>query len=151
MARKPTDEVQLKLRFEEKLRRRLERAAEQNKRSMNAEIIHRLEQSFETDPLFAALAGGDDSAKVLRMIAWAMQLQSGQGSWKDNLLSAETVRTAVNRIIAAVAKLPEVPASINIDEATARERSGQKVPQLEGRYLSSVLLAKAGFQGGQSS
>jgi hypothetical protein len=47
MARKPTDEVQLKLRFEERLRRRLERAAESNNRSMNAEIIHRLEESFQ--------------------------------------------------------------------------------------------------------
>jgi Arc-like DNA binding domain len=46
MARKPTDTVQLKLRFYEKLRRRLEREAEENKRSMNAEIIDRLEKSF---------------------------------------------------------------------------------------------------------
>jgi hypothetical protein len=46
MARKLTDTVQLKLRFDEKLRRRLEREAAQNARSMNAEIIQRLEQSF---------------------------------------------------------------------------------------------------------
>ena len=47
MARNPTDEIQLKLRFAEALRRRLERAAADNNRSMNAEIIHRLEQSFQ--------------------------------------------------------------------------------------------------------
>jgi hypothetical protein len=47
MARKLTDTVQLKLRFDEKLRRRLEREAAQNARSMNAEIIQRLEQSFQ--------------------------------------------------------------------------------------------------------
>jgi len=46
MVRKPTDEVQLKLRFSESLRRRLERAAARNNRSMNTEIIHRLERSF---------------------------------------------------------------------------------------------------------
>jgi hypothetical protein len=46
MARKPTDEVQLKLRFSEALRRRLERAAARNHRSMNTEIIHRLDWSF---------------------------------------------------------------------------------------------------------
>jgi|SRR6476660_4543129 hypothetical protein len=49
MARKPTDEVQLKLRFSEALRRRLEREAKRFERSMNAEIIHRLEQSFQKD------------------------------------------------------------------------------------------------------
>jgi len=34
-------------RIPEGLRRKLEREAEQNRRSMNAEIIHRLTQSFE--------------------------------------------------------------------------------------------------------
>jgi hypothetical protein len=55
MARKPTDEVQLKLRFDEKLRRRLARKAERNDRSMNAEIVLRLESSFrqeDTEQLF---------------------------------------------------------------------------------------------------
>ena len=50
MARKPTDEVQLKLRFLEALRRRLERVAARNNRSMNTEIIHRLEESLARDP-----------------------------------------------------------------------------------------------------
>jgi 16S rRNA U1498 N3-methylase RsmE len=49
MARKPTDTVQLKLRFPEKLRRRIEQAAERGKQSMNAEIIERLEQSFHKE------------------------------------------------------------------------------------------------------
>jgi hypothetical protein len=47
MARKPTDDVQLKLRFKEALRRQLERAAADNNRSINAEIISRLESTFE--------------------------------------------------------------------------------------------------------
>jgi arylsulfatase A-like enzyme len=49
MARKPTDGVQLKLRFSEALRRRLEREAKRQERSMNAEIIHRIEQSFQKE------------------------------------------------------------------------------------------------------
>jgi hypothetical protein len=49
VARKPADEVQLKLRFDERLRRRLAKEAERNQRSMNAEIIHRLEQSFQQE------------------------------------------------------------------------------------------------------
>ena len=56
MARKPTDEVQLKLRFSEALRRRLERVAGRNNRSMNTEIIHRLEESLARDPTIENLS-----------------------------------------------------------------------------------------------
>jgi len=49
MARKPAAEVQLKLRFSETLRWRLERAAARNNRSMNTEIIHRLQESLARD------------------------------------------------------------------------------------------------------
>jgi len=48
MTRKQSSEmVQLKLRFPERLRVRIELAANGNQRSMNAEIIDRLEQSFQ--------------------------------------------------------------------------------------------------------
>ena len=47
MVRKQSDTVHLKLRFSEKLRLRVEAAADHNQRSMNSEIVHRLEQSFE--------------------------------------------------------------------------------------------------------
>jgi Arc-like DNA binding domain len=49
MLRKQTDMVQLKLRFPEKLRIRIEAAARNNQRSMNSEIISRLERSFERE------------------------------------------------------------------------------------------------------
>jgi hypothetical protein len=49
LARKLTEMVQLKLRFDERLRRRLEQEARKRGRSMNTEIIHRLERSFEWD------------------------------------------------------------------------------------------------------
>jgi hypothetical protein len=45
----PSQNVQLKLRFPEKLRGRIESAAARNERSMNAEIVHRLEQSFQKE------------------------------------------------------------------------------------------------------
>jgi hypothetical protein len=47
MARKPTDTVQLNLRFSETLRRRLEREAKKQDHSLNAEIVHRLEGSVQ--------------------------------------------------------------------------------------------------------
>jgi hypothetical protein len=49
MPRKQSEIVHLKLRFPERVRVRIEAAAKKNARSMNAEIVHRLEQSFETD------------------------------------------------------------------------------------------------------
>jgi hypothetical protein len=53
MARRTNPEkmVQLKLRFEEYLRDRLERSARQHKRSMNTEIIVRLNDSLSRDNL----------------------------------------------------------------------------------------------------
>jgi Arc-like DNA binding domain len=46
MVRKSQELRPLMTRIPEGLRRKLEREAEQNRRSMNAEIIHRLTQSF---------------------------------------------------------------------------------------------------------
>src|SRR5215831_9744890 len=47
--RYPSEIVQIGVRVEEKLRRRLERAASQGGQSMNAEIIERLKRSFQSD------------------------------------------------------------------------------------------------------
>lgn len=55
MSRKPMDPVKLNLRFTEALRSRLEKAAAHNNRSMNEEIIRRLEDSFKPDDFLAAL------------------------------------------------------------------------------------------------
>ncbi|QDP26242.2 Arc family DNA-binding protein [Bradyrhizobium cosmicum] len=69
MARKATETVQLKLRFSEELRRKLEKAAERNEQSMNAEIIARLEDSFRKqeirDVIREEMAGFSDFYKVL--------------------------------------------------------------------------------------
>jgi Arc-like DNA binding domain len=52
--RRPTDTVQLKLRFSEDLRRRLQRGAQQRNCSLNTEIVERLEQSLRTESLYDA-------------------------------------------------------------------------------------------------
>jgi hypothetical protein len=51
VARKSTDIVKLQLRLPEALRRRLERAAKASDVSMNAVIVHKLENSFRMDDL----------------------------------------------------------------------------------------------------
>jgi thioredoxin-like negative regulator of GroEL len=55
MSRKPADPVKLNLRFTEALRARLEKHAARNNRSMNEEIIRRLEESFRNEDLMTAL------------------------------------------------------------------------------------------------
>jgi hypothetical protein len=54
VARKPTDTVQLKLRFPERLRRNLKQAAG-DKHSMNREIVERLNRSFLQQNLLALM------------------------------------------------------------------------------------------------
>jgi hypothetical protein len=49
MSRKPSAMVQLKLRFKEQLRRKLDRSAREGRHSLNGEIILRLEDSFKHD------------------------------------------------------------------------------------------------------
>lgn len=132
MARKPTDTVQLKLRFPEALRRQLERAAKANDRSLNSEIVGRLEGSFSSDP-------------AVDRIALAMWMESVDGkNWKDDRLSAETIRIAVDRIIAGIAGLP-------LEHPTPSEV--RAVPELSARAdsLARAILRKAGLKYPESS
>jgi Arc-like DNA binding domain len=55
MAKKPSDPVKLNLRFNEALRARLEKQATKNNRSLNEEIVRRLEDSFKGDDFTAAI------------------------------------------------------------------------------------------------
>jgi hypothetical protein len=51
MARRKTDIIQFKVRMLEELRKRLEVSAKTERRSLNAEIVARLEQSYGTERL----------------------------------------------------------------------------------------------------
>jgi hypothetical protein len=62
MARKATDTIKLQLRLPERLRRRLEKAAETQERSMNSEIVGRLEASFRAEDWEAKLEAAADRA-----------------------------------------------------------------------------------------
>lgn len=143
MARKPSDTVQLKLRFPEALRRQLERAARANDHSMNSEIIHRLERSFHSD-------------RAVDAIAMAMELEStDERNWKDDRLSAETVRIGVDRIIAAFGGLPREhprapnpsdPDQTKYDEETERLKRDQRVPHKDAEGLATVVARKFGLK-----
>ena len=67
MSRNQSEMVQLKLRFPERLRLRIESAANRNRRSMNAEINDRLEQSFQRHDQ-AALAEAAATAVIDKFV-----------------------------------------------------------------------------------
>jgi hypothetical protein len=94
MARKPTDTVQLKLRFPEALRRQLERAAAPKDESMNAEIVHRLEESFRTEELY----GGKEFSAMFRALASHIALARAKagGDWAKN----DKVRDEIAQVFA---------------------------------------------------
>ena len=107
MTRKPTDLVQLKLRFDERLRRRIERAAERNECSMNAEIINLLEQSFEqVDEIeeIEKIFGGADNFERFKMLARAIGLvEAKAGSrWSDpdNVKARGEIAQAIADVLA---------------------------------------------------
>jgi len=114
MARQLTDIVSLSLRIREGIRRRLEREAKKRNLSLNAEIVDRLDQSFELverqaqyDALISVAAGGNKfDARLLKLIADAMwKLRTGPKRLTDEEY-AERLAFAINRIIAEVARLP---------------------------------------------
>jgi hypothetical protein len=70
--RKKTDIVQFKLRIREALRRRLEASATVQERSLNSEIAHRLENSFEqekNEQLLEALLAPGAGLDLIRAVA----------------------------------------------------------------------------------
>jgi hypothetical protein len=87
MSRKPTDTVQLKLRFPEKLRVRIEAAAKKNSRSMNSEILRRLEQSFYAEDLNAVIQASAQATATAVMSSW--HTTSGDHGAHTHTLTAE--------------------------------------------------------------
>jgi hypothetical protein len=109
MARKPTDTVTLSLRIREELRRQLEREAKRQERSLNAEIIHRLEQSFRksddaeltADALRAAFGGRTgDFFRAVATAMWLIEKRTGK-KWHEDKTSSRGVEETILFILRA--------------------------------------------------
>jgi hypothetical protein len=99
--RKKTDVVKLQLRIREALRRRLEATAIHEERSLNSEIAHRLERSFEQDRnslLIELLARGAD-LELLRYLA--VILRRAGHDWNTPPKS-HAVSEAISKLIAVL-------------------------------------------------
>jgi hypothetical protein len=133
VTRKPTDLVQLKLRFDERLRRRIERAAERNECSMNAEIIKRLEQSFEQVDEIEKIFGGEHNVALFRMLAGALGLvEAKAGSHWSNPHNVK-VRGDIAQAIAEVLAR-KVPGLHSVHIATVGE---------DGRHIGGGSIGYA--------
>jgi len=108
MARKLQDTVQLKLRFSEALRRRLEREAKRQEQSLNAEIISRLEQSFrkaEDDDLIAstfraAFGATGDLLRAIVTVIWLIERRTGE-KWNEDRDTAFQIEIAMEAVLRA--------------------------------------------------
>ena len=152
MARKPTDTVQLKLRFSEALRRRLEREAARQDRSLNSEIISRVEQSFQkrdeseltASTLRAAFGGATgDLLRAIPLAIWLIERRTGK-KWNEDFETYFSVKDATDNVIEALARplTPVRAAGIfkqqeeRMFSADQRERiAGMMVGDLEQRRI----------------
>ena len=144
MAKK--DDLELRAvmtRIPEGLRRRLEREAKWHRRSMNAEIIHRLQESFDLPDHAAAIADDINS-----------ELSSGFSDVDDSLNEIQSQ----NRAILSHLGLPD-PAEDRqrvreearaLGEAQRRkdaERRAQKAPATKAALESALqTIERAGFK-----
>ena len=94
MAQRPSDEViQCNFRIRESLRRRLERAALKNDRSLNSEIVARVEQSFEQEEAAPAM-----QALILenhRRVELLQRTGKMMRGWISDTLRAHNVDSAI--------------------------------------------------------
>jgi hypothetical protein len=125
----------LNLRTTRELREKIDQMAGISGRSLVQEVEHRLEQSFNRDVMVNMLLGGDDNAKVLEMIAQALQAEDLSGrKWRDSKKSAEAVRATIDFIFAGLAGLPERSPKTAVDLKTAKtilDRRGVPYPPEE--------------------
>jgi hypothetical protein len=133
VARKLTDTVKLQVRLSERLRRRLERAAAALECSMNAEIIKRLEQSFEQVDKMEEIFGGRDKFALFQMLAGAIgMVEAKAGSrWSDpdNVKARGEIAQAIADVLAK-----KVPGLHSVHIATLGE---------DGRHIGGGTIAYA--------
>jgi Arc-like DNA binding dprotein len=159
MARKPTDTVQLKLRFSEALRRRLEREAKDREHSLNSEIVNRLAQSFrkedDADLAIDVFRGafGAPTSELLRALATAIWLIEGrtrkkwyedEGVGSQAILAIEEItRSFIRGLHAARAFRSRIPAVAMHQITMAANAAALETLQKMGMAFSEAQIEAA--------
>ena len=139
MARKLTDTIHLKLRFEERLRRRLEREAAKRDSSMNSEIIRRLEWSLQKEE-------ADDQARKIEEAFQANYLASvPPEKIGGELLGLAGIGGPLGRRLSMAAIITEQGKAAALHWLSMEQRA--KGNEEELRKILDVELAKYGKAG----
>lgn len=112
MARKPTDIVAPNLRIRESLRQRLEKAAKRHGISINAEMVFRLNKSFEQDDLLTIQRTAQEMARygqMLHAIRKQSDLLRASQALIDAIMSGNstTIRPAVEELQIVIALIEQ--------------------------------------------
>jgi hypothetical protein len=159
MARKPTDTVQLQLRFSETLRHRLEREAKDREHSLNSEIVNRLAQSFrkedDADLAIDVFRGafGAPTSELLRALATAIWLIEGrtrkkwyedEGVGSQAILAIEEItRSFIRGLHAARAFRSRIPAVAMHQITMAANAAALETLQKMGMAFSEAQIEAA--------
>ena len=140
--RSRSDTVQLKARMKEPLRAKLEGAAAAKGISLNAEMVHRLEQSFQRERAQQELSqtvknafyeefGGLEYSPLLAMLGNAIRMvEAGTGQkWHQDFETAAQVNEAVTTIIGAFSPKAKKPAE-NVFPGLRGMEIGEKILRL---------------------
>jgi hypothetical protein len=145
--RKPADTVHLRLRFSEKLRRRIEAAAVKNQQSMNLEIVERLERSFGQEDTAATIDATANTAASA-----AANLISVQLIKEFNLQFGALFSHRLGDFLSA--KPEELPAFIEdlkarqeSVERLRREREGKSTDELISEHNRRAVAREAARTG----
>lgn len=157
--RKADEKVGLRLRFNEKLRRRLEQAAARNEQSMNAEIIHRLEASFVDEERFVVESFGTPEVFGIMKIIAAAMLETGRVAgfysgdfnagfqWIDDPYAYDQAVKAATRVLEALRppgsiENPSLPAPVN-EIGTPAGPSRDDMLRMIGSGFANTMLGEA--------
>ena len=110
MPRPKSATVDLKVRMKEPLRARIEKSAKLGGRSLNAEVVRRLESSFAREEQVSEALGGDELYALFRMLGAATNLIEERlgKSWSSDYEAFIAVRSAWDRLLKEAG--PEYPA-----------------------------------------
>jgi hypothetical protein len=86
--KKATATIATMLRMREELRRRIEREAKKNERSLNTEMVMRLERSFAKD---------DEELSASKVLNTVLEHSDGSEKWRDAVARLWEQKTAAER------------------------------------------------------
>src|SRR5262245_49611587 len=98
MVKKPTGMAEVKVRMTKDLHRKIERDADKHGQTINAEILRRLEGSFQSDRMFEGILA-PHNAKLVRMVGQAAMMA---GDWRNDKTRFDALEEATIWILYAV-------------------------------------------------